>query len=100
MPRAGRVVMFADEDCGFCMRTAAQVPRLGVDVDVRTLQAVEVLATFFFWSVYKRVPNSDLSKPLTTSVGCLLTLNTANRMIDVVMHSTFDDYHGSVAYFK
>ena len=39
MPRAGRVVMFADEDCGFCMRTAAQVPRLGVDVDVRTLQA-------------------------------------------------------------
>ena len=39
MPRAGQVVMFADEDCGFCMRTAAQVPRLGVDVDVRTLQA-------------------------------------------------------------
>jgi hypothetical protein len=34
--------MFADEDCGFCMRTAAQVPRLGVDVDVRTLQAVDL----------------------------------------------------------
>ena len=37
MPRAGRVVMFADEDCGFCM-ARAEVPRLGVDVDVRTLQ--------------------------------------------------------------
>ena len=42
--RAGRVVMFNDADCGFCMRTGAQVHRLGVDVDARTLQAEDLPA--------------------------------------------------------
>lgn len=39
MGRDGRVVMFNDGDCGFCMRSAAQVHRLGVDVEALTLQA-------------------------------------------------------------
>ena len=30
--------MFVDGDCGFCMRTAAQIHRLGVDVQARVLQ--------------------------------------------------------------
>lgn len=42
MGRAGRVVMFNDADCGFCMRTAALVPRLGVDVEARVLQEVDL----------------------------------------------------------
>lgn len=34
--------MFNDADCGFCMRTGAQVHRLGVDVEPRTLQAEDL----------------------------------------------------------
>lgn len=44
MPRARRVVMFNDADCGFCMRTAGQVHRLGVDVEARTLQGADLTA--------------------------------------------------------
>ncbi len=36
--------MLNDGDCGFCMRTAALVPRLGVDVDSATLQSVDLAA--------------------------------------------------------
>jgi predicted DCC family thiol-disulfide oxidoreductase YuxK len=36
--------MFNDGDCGFCMRSAAQVHRLGVDVDARTLQTEDLTA--------------------------------------------------------
>jgi predicted DCC family thiol-disulfide oxidoreductase YuxK len=34
--------MLNDADCGFCMRTAGLVPRLGVDVDAATLQSVDL----------------------------------------------------------
>ena len=34
--------MLNDGDCGFCMRTAALVPRLGVDIDASTIQAVDL----------------------------------------------------------
>ncbi|HQF02617.1 MAG TPA: DCC1-like thiol-disulfide oxidoreductase family protein [Phycicoccus sp.] len=44
MSRAGRVVMFNDGDCGFCMRSAAHVPKLGVDVESHTLQTVDLPA--------------------------------------------------------
>jgi predicted DCC family thiol-disulfide oxidoreductase YuxK len=37
-----RGLMLNDGDCGFCMRTAALVPRLGVDVDAATLQSVDL----------------------------------------------------------
>ena len=37
-----RGLMLNDGDCGFCMRTAAQVPRLGVHVDAATLQSVDL----------------------------------------------------------
>jgi len=36
--------MLNDGDCGFCMRTARLVPRLGVDIDSSTLQAVDLAA--------------------------------------------------------
>jgi predicted DCC family thiol-disulfide oxidoreductase YuxK len=36
--------MLNDGDCGFCMRTAALVPRLGVDIDSSTIQAVDLAA--------------------------------------------------------
>ena len=36
--------MLNDGDCGFCMRTAALVPRLGVDIDSTTLQSVDLAA--------------------------------------------------------
>lgn len=36
--------MLNDGDCGFCMRTAALVPRLGVDVDSATVQSVDLAA--------------------------------------------------------
>ena len=36
--------MLNDGDCGFCMRTAALVPRLGVDIDSTTIQAVDLAA--------------------------------------------------------
>jgi predicted DCC family thiol-disulfide oxidoreductase YuxK len=36
--------MLNDGDCGFCMRTAAWVPRLGVDIDSATIQAVDLPA--------------------------------------------------------
>ena len=36
--------MLNDGDCGFCMRTAALVPRLGVDIDASTIQAVDLTA--------------------------------------------------------
>lgn len=36
--------MLNDGDCGFCMRTAALVPRLGVDIDSATLQSVDLAA--------------------------------------------------------
>jgi predicted DCC family thiol-disulfide oxidoreductase YuxK len=39
-----RGLMLNDADCGFCMRTAALVPRLGVDVDASTIQAVDLRA--------------------------------------------------------
>lgn len=34
--------MLNDADCGFCMRTARLVPRLGVDVDSSTVQAADL----------------------------------------------------------
>jgi predicted DCC family thiol-disulfide oxidoreductase YuxK len=37
-----RGLMLNDADCGFCMRTAALVPRLGVDVEASTIQAVDL----------------------------------------------------------
>jgi predicted DCC family thiol-disulfide oxidoreductase YuxK len=37
-----RGLMLNDGDCGFCMRTAALVPRLGVDVDSVALQSVDL----------------------------------------------------------
>ncbi|GAA1917132.1 thiol-disulfide oxidoreductase DCC family protein [Nocardioides hwasunensis] len=37
-----RGVMLNDGDCGFCMKTAALVPRLGVDVDAVALQTVDL----------------------------------------------------------
>jgi predicted DCC family thiol-disulfide oxidoreductase YuxK len=37
-----RGLMLNDADCGFCMRTAALVPRLGVDIDASTIQAVDL----------------------------------------------------------
>ena len=36
--------MLNDGDCGFCMRTAALVPRLGVDIDSSTVQSVDLAA--------------------------------------------------------
>lgn len=36
--------MLNDGDCGFCMRTAALVPRLGVDIDASTIQEVDLAA--------------------------------------------------------
>ena len=36
--------MLNDADCGFCMRTAELVPRLGVDIDRTTVQAVDLAA--------------------------------------------------------
>lgn len=36
--------MFVDGDCGFCMRTAAQIHRLGVDVQARVLQDQDLAA--------------------------------------------------------
>jgi predicted DCC family thiol-disulfide oxidoreductase YuxK len=36
--------MLNDADCGFCMRTAALVPRLGVDIDAATVQAADLEA--------------------------------------------------------
>lgn len=36
--------MLNDADCGFCMRTARLVPRLGVDVDSSTVQAADLEA--------------------------------------------------------
>ena len=37
-----RGLMLNDADCGFCMRTAALVPRLGVDVDASTVQTADL----------------------------------------------------------
>lgn len=34
--------MLNDADCGFCMRTARLVPRLGVDVDASTVQEADL----------------------------------------------------------
>ncbi len=34
--------MLNDGDCGFCMRTAALVSRLGVDIDASTIQEVDL----------------------------------------------------------
>lgn len=34
--------MLNDADCGFCMRTARLVPRLGVDVDQATIQGADL----------------------------------------------------------
>lgn len=39
-----RGLMLNDADCGFCMRTAALVPRLGVDVDASTVQSADLVA--------------------------------------------------------
>lgn len=36
--------MLNDGDCGFCMRTAALVSRLGVNVDSSTVQSVDLAA--------------------------------------------------------
>lgn len=36
--------MLNDADCGFCVRTAALVPRLGVDVDRASVQSVDLAA--------------------------------------------------------
>lgn len=36
--------MLNDGDCGFCIRTAELVPRLGVDIDRTTIQAVDLAA--------------------------------------------------------
>jgi predicted DCC family thiol-disulfide oxidoreductase YuxK len=37
-----RGIMLNDGDCGFCMKAAAQVPRLGVHVDSVPLQSVDL----------------------------------------------------------
>ncbi len=37
-----RGLMLNDGDCGFCMRTAALVPRLGVDIESATIQTVDL----------------------------------------------------------
>ncbi|MCK9822248.1 DUF393 domain-containing protein [Nocardioides cavernae] len=37
-----RGLMLNDADCGFCMRTALLVHRLGVDVDSSTIQAADL----------------------------------------------------------
>ncbi len=42
MGRAGRVVMFNDGECGFCLRAGSEVHRLGVHVDARTLQTEDL----------------------------------------------------------
>ena len=34
--------MLSDADCGFCMRTAGQVHRLGVDVEHGTIQSTDL----------------------------------------------------------
>ena len=39
-----RGLMLNDGDCGFCMRTAALVPRLGVDIDASTIQEADLAA--------------------------------------------------------
>ena len=39
-----RGLMLNDEDCGFCMRFAPLVPRLGVDIDRSTVQSVDLEA--------------------------------------------------------
>ena len=36
--------MLNDADCGFCMRTARLVPKLGVDIDSSTVQAADLAA--------------------------------------------------------
>ncbi len=36
--------MLNDADCGFCMRTGALVPRLGVDIDIDTIQSADLAA--------------------------------------------------------
>ena len=36
--------MLNDGDCGFCMRTAGLVPRLGVAIEASTIQAVDLVA--------------------------------------------------------
>ena len=36
--------MLNDADCGFCMRAARCVPRLGVDVDAATIQTSDLAA--------------------------------------------------------
>ena len=36
--------MLNDGNCGFCMRTATLVPRLGVDIDISTVQSVDLAA--------------------------------------------------------
>ncbi|SDE38642.1 Predicted thiol-disulfide oxidoreductase YuxK, DCC family [Auraticoccus monumenti] len=36
--------MLNDADCGFCTRTAALVPRLGVDIDRSTVQSADLAA--------------------------------------------------------
>ena len=37
-----RGLMLNDADCGFCMRAATLVPRLGADVDAATIQSVDL----------------------------------------------------------
>lgn len=37
-----RGLMLNDADCGFCMRTARLLPRLGVDIDAATIQEVDL----------------------------------------------------------
>ena len=39
-----RGLMLNDADCGFCMRTARLVPRLGVDIEASTIQDVDLVA--------------------------------------------------------
>ena len=39
-----RGLLLHDADCGFCMRTARQVPRLGLPIDQASIQEVDLAA--------------------------------------------------------
>lgn len=39
-----RGLLLYDADCGFCTRSAARVPRLGVGVDIMAMQSVDLAA--------------------------------------------------------
>ncbi len=44
MAGVNRPIMLYDADCGFCTKSAGQVPRLGVDVEIASLQESDLEA--------------------------------------------------------